>query len=131
MMLNLMVGDAGPCEHVTPHPMRIGEYYHICCPHNPSHALWEWVLLPLYSGDSGLRSSLLVGIRRGPREGCKTISGRSGMACPVSHRQGPPLPMLDRRPPTGLVGILRSLWSLATPTLPASELGGVQKADLV
>jgi len=29
--------------------------------------------------------------------------------------------MSDRRPPAGLVGIPRSLQSLATPTLPASE----------
>jgi len=60
--------------------MRIGEYYHISCPHDPSHALWEWVLLPLYGGDSGLRLSLLVGIRQGLREGHKTIYGQSGMA---------------------------------------------------
>jgi len=26
VMLNPVVGNAGPCEHVTPHPMRIGEY---------------------------------------------------------------------------------------------------------
>jgi len=47
VMLNLVVSDAGPCEHVTPHPMRIGEFY--CKSHliDPSRALWEWVLLLL------------------------------------------------------------------------------------
>ena len=77
MMLNPEVGGAGPREHVTPPPSRVsalphswyGEYYHIRRPHNPSHALWEWVLLLLYGGDSGLRMSLLAGIRRRPREG--------------------------------------------------------------
>jgi len=47
VMLNPVVGDTEPCEHVTPHPMRIGEYYHIHCLIDPSRALWEWVLLPL------------------------------------------------------------------------------------
>jgi len=32
------------------------------------------------------------------------------------------MPMPDRRPPAGLVGIPRVLHSLATPTLPASEV---------
>ena len=40
---------------------------------------------------------------------------------PVSRRQGSSSPMSGRRPPTGLVGIPRSLRPLATPTLPASE----------
>jgi len=44
------------------------------------------------------------------------------MACPVSRRQGSPLPMPDGRPPAGLVGIPQSLQSLATPTLLASEV---------
>ena len=46
------------------------------------------------------------------------------MACPVSRRQGSPLPMSDGRPPAGLVGIPRLLQSLVTPTLPASEAKG-------
>jgi len=47
MMLNLVVSDTGPHEHMTPHPMRIGEFYHKHCLIDPSRALWEWVLLLL------------------------------------------------------------------------------------
>jgi len=43
------------------------------------------------------------------------------MVCPVSRRQGSSSPMSDKRPPAGLVGILRSILLVATPTLPASE----------
>jgi len=39
--------------------------------------------------------------------------------------------MSDWRSPTGLVGIAWALCSVLTPTLPATELSGVQKADLV
>jgi len=48
VMLNLVVGDTGPCEHVTPHPMRIGEFYCKSRLIDPSRTLWEWVLLLLY-----------------------------------------------------------------------------------
>jgi len=41
------------------------------------------------------------------------------------------LPMSDRRPPAGLVGIPSVFYWVVTPTLLATELGGVQKADLV
>jgi len=47
VMLNLVASDTGPREHVAPHPMRIGEFYHKSHLVDPSHTLWEWVLLPL------------------------------------------------------------------------------------
>jgi len=47
VMLNLVVSDTGPCKHMTPHPMRIGEFYHKHRLIDPSCTLWEWVLLPL------------------------------------------------------------------------------------
>jgi len=47
VMLNLVVGDAGPREHVTPHPMGVGEFYCKSRLNDPSRALWEWVLLLL------------------------------------------------------------------------------------
>jgi len=73
-------------------------------------------------GDSDLCLSLLADRRQSSREGRKTISGRSSMASSISRRQRPSMPMLDRRPPAGLVGIPRMLHSLATPTLLASEV---------
>jgi len=98
-------------------------------PHYPTNIVLITLLRPsgsrFYSGckagDSGLHLSLLADRRWEPREGRKTHSGRSGTACPVSRRQGSPVPMSDRRPPTGLVGIPRPLWLLVTPTLPATE----------
>jgi len=74
MMLNLVVGDAGPHKHVTPHPMRIGEFYHILCPVNPFHALWEWVLLLLYSWNSGLWA-VHKGFKQRPRGDIKLFMG--------------------------------------------------------
>jgi len=48
MMLNLVVGSAGHCEHVTPPPLRLAwGVYHSRRPHYPSSALWERDLLPL------------------------------------------------------------------------------------
>jgi len=49
---------------------------------------------------------------------------------PVHPRTGTTLPMSDRRPPAGLVGIPSVFYWVATPTLLATELGGMQKADL-
>ena len=81
------------------------------------------------AGDSGPLLSTLVGRQSGPREGRKTLLGRSSTASPVSRRQGSSTPMLDRRPPAGLVGIPQSFRLLATPTLPASEASESRSAS--
>jgi len=59
VMLNPVVSNAGPREHVTPHPMRIGEFYH-------KNVVLMTLLAPSGSGfysrctawDSGFRVSL-------------------------------------------------------------------------
>jgi len=50
----------------------------------------SWSYSDCKMGDSDPRLSLLADRRRGPREGRKATSGRSGTASPVSRRQGPP-----------------------------------------
>jgi len=108
-------------------------------PNDPVHTI-DIVLITLPSpsgsrshsgckaGDSGPHPSLLADRRCGPREGHETPFGRSGTACPVSRRQGSSVPMLDKRPPAGLVGIPQPLQLLATPTLLTSEADGDESA---
>ena len=76
MMLNLVVGDTRPREHMTPHPLRIGEFYH-------KNVVLKTLPAPSGSGfysrctawDSGFRASLLRVYLGSPGRDVKQFKG--------------------------------------------------------